>query len=84
MLGYLGYVSDSCSSKWGNVRFNKSTNLFRLMNLKHQDPTEKVHDHLVPWLLWRMWKNRNDFRFKRTDYSAPNAVSKAWENIENG
>ncbi|KAG2253338.1 hypothetical protein Bca52824_083474 [Brassica carinata] len=57
-------------------------NLARVMNLKHQDPTEKVYDDLVPWLLWRIWKNRNEFLFKGIDYTAPSTVSKAREDME--
>ncbi|XP_013662913.2 uncharacterized protein LOC106367640 [Brassica napus] len=57
-------------------------NLARVMNLKHQDPTEKVYDDLVPWLLWRIWKNRNEFLFKGIDYTPPSTVSKAREDME--
>ncbi|KAL0864081.1 hypothetical protein Bca101_043199 [Brassica carinata] len=49
-------------------------NIYRVLNIKHHSPDLKIHDDLVPWLLWRIWKNRNEFIFKWIDYSAPNGA----------
>ncbi|XP_018462688.1 uncharacterized protein LOC108833789 [Raphanus sativus] len=42
-------------------------------------PTEEVEEGFVPWLLWRIWKNRNEFVFRGTDYMAQATTRKAWE-----
>ncbi|XP_013738900.1 uncharacterized protein LOC106441652 [Brassica napus] len=55
-------------------------NLYRVMN--QQDQPESSRADLVPWLLWRIWKNRNEFLFKGIDYSAPSTVDKALEDME--
>lgn len=57
-------------------------NLYPALNQKHQDPIEKAHDELVPWLLWRIWRNRNEHLFRGKDYSAPNTVNKAMDDME--
>lgn len=31
----------------------------------------QVEEELVPWLLWRLWKNINEFIFRGKGYSAP-------------
>ncbi|CAG7885643.1 unnamed protein product, partial [Brassica rapa] len=34
---------------------------------------------LVPWILWRIWKNRNDFQYKGRDYDVISTLNKARE-----
>lgn len=36
----------------------------------------------MPWLLWRIWKNRNDFLFKGIDYPASGTIEKATEDMK--
>lgn len=40
---------------------------------------KKVEEALIPWFLWRIWKNMNEFAFKGKDYDAPATVYKAKE-----
>ena len=51
------------------------------MNLKKEFPREDVEEGLVPWLLWRLWKNRNEFNFRGKDYDARTTVKKVWEDV---
>lgn len=40
---------------------------------------EMIEEELVPWLLWRIWKNRNTFLFRNKDYQALEIIQKASE-----
>ena len=48
----------------GEMSDSLYANIYRVLNLKHHSPHLKIYDDLVPWLLWRIWKNRNEFIFK--------------------
>ena len=37
---------------------------------------------MTPWILWRLWKNRNDLVFKGKEYSAHQVINKAKEDVE--
>lgn len=39
-------------------------------------------DQLVPWLLWRIWKNRNDLVLHGKEYGAMELVEKAKEDMD--
>ena len=58
------------------------SNLHRVLNLNYEHAKEEAHDQLGPWLLWRIWKNRNEFIYKGKDYDAPSMVRKAREDME--
>lgn len=66
----------------GEMSYYLYSNLHWLMNLNYNYPKEEAHDHLIPWLLWRIWKNRNEFLFKGKDYDALSTVRKAREDME--
>lgn len=55
------------------------TNLHWVLNLKKEYPNEEVYELLVPWLLWRIRKNRNEYLFRGKDYSAHDTIQKAKE-----
>lgn len=57
------------------------SNLHRVLSLQERYPQEEARADLVPWLLWRLWKNRNNFIFQGKDYSAPDTVKKAIEDV---
>ena len=58
------------------------SNLCRVLSLQAQYPQEDVNAELIPWLLWRIWKNRNAFVFQNKDYVAPDTVNKAIEDMK--
>ena len=66
------------AGRWSDSLF---ANLFWVLNLKKEYPKEEVDEGFVPWLLWRLWKNRNEFIFRGKDYSAPTTVKKVWEDV---
>lgn len=37
---------------------------------------------IVPWLLWHLWKNRNELLFKGKEYEAGSLLKKAQEDSE--
>jgi hypothetical protein len=44
----------------------------------HLDNEEKIG----PWLLWRLWKCKNDYLFKGKDYTTQEVVRRANEEAE--
>ena len=52
-----------------------------VLNQKKDYPKEEVDAGFVPWMLWRLWKNRNEFVFRGKDYNAPTTVKKVWEDV---
>lgn len=66
----------------GEMSDSLYSNLHLLMNLNYEYPKEEAHDLLVPWLLWRIWKNKNEFLFKGKDYNALSTVKKTREDME--
>lgn len=41
-----------------------------------------IYCEIVPWLLWRLWKNRNELLFKGKEYEAESILRKAKEDAE--
>lgn len=66
----------------GTMSDSLYSNLWRVMSLQDRYPKEEACADLVPWLLWRIWKNRNDFLFQGKDYAAQDAVNKALEDMK--
>lgn len=58
------------------------SNLHWVLNLKKEYPKEEMEGDLAPWLLWRIWKNRNDFIFRGRVYPFTATVEKAKEDGE--
>ncbi|XP_056856670.1 uncharacterized protein LOC130506077 [Raphanus sativus] len=56
-------------------------NIHWVLNLKKEYPMEEVEESFAPWLMWRLWKNRNDFVFRGNDHDAALTVWKVWEDV---
>ena len=57
-------------------------NLFWVLNLEVEIPKLGKIGNLVPWLLWRLWKSRNELMFKGKEYDAPEVLRRAMEDFE--
>ncbi|KAG7583713.1 Reverse transcriptase domain [Arabidopsis suecica] len=57
-------------------------NLYHVLTLDNPQTPEENISTLIPWLLWRLWKNRNELVFKGKEFTAPQAVNKAKEDAE--
>lgn len=53
------------------------SNLHWVLNLKQEYPKEQVEEDLTPWIMWRLWKNRNELLFRSKEYTAQMYVEKA-------
>lgn len=42
--------------------------MFHVLNLEKKYPKDDIQVGLVPWLLWRVWENMNEFMFKGKEY----------------
>lgn len=57
-------------------------NLFCILNAKLVHPHLDIDGSIGPWLLWRLWKSRNDYIFKGKEYSAQEVVRRAKKDEE--
>lgn len=57
-------------------------NLFQALNMNQDHPNMNCGSKVIPWLLWRLWKSRNDLIYKGKDYNAAEVVRKALEDEE--
>ncbi|CAA0374546.1 unnamed protein product [Arabidopsis thaliana] len=57
-------------------------NLYWVLNLEVEIPKLGKIGNLVPWLLWRLWKSRNELMFKGKEYDAPEVLRRAMEDFE--
>lgn len=53
-----------------------------VFNLEKEGQNLAKAAHLVPWLLWRIWKNRNELISKGKEYNAQEVLTKAMEDQE--
>lgn len=58
------------------------SNIHHVLSAQMKYPKEEIAMELVPWILWRLWKNRNEFQFKGRDYDAVSTLNKAREDAE--
>ncbi|KAL9813407.1 putative ribonuclease H domain, reverse transcriptase zinc-binding domain-containing protein [Arabidopsis thaliana] len=57
-------------------------NLHKLLNITQCHPWLGDDGLVAPWILWRLWKNRNDLVFKGKQFDAPDVIRRAIEDEE--
>ncbi|KAG7586300.1 Reverse transcriptase zinc-binding domain [Arabidopsis thaliana x Arabidopsis arenosa] len=57
-------------------------NLYTVLNINQNDPHWAGKEKLIPWILWRLWKNRNEIIFKGREYEANEVLRRAIEDSE--
>lgn len=55
------------------------SNLFHVLNIRKEYPRDDFQAELVPWILWRLWKDRNELLFKGKEYEATSIIQKTKE-----
>lgn len=58
------------------------TNIHRVITITQTHPHEEEAEKLSPWIMWRLWKNRNDLVIKGVEFDAMATVLKAKEDRE--
>lgn len=57
------------------------TNLYRVMTVSTEHPQDADAEKLGSWLMWRLWKNRNELSVKGVEFDALETVQKAKEDM---
>ncbi|KAL9294084.1 putative ribonuclease H domain, reverse transcriptase zinc-binding domain-containing protein [Arabidopsis thaliana] len=57
-------------------------NMHRILNINQYHPHLGDDGMVAPWILWRLWKNRNDLVFKGKQFDAPDVIRWAVEDVE--
>ncbi|KAG7617742.1 putative ribonuclease H domain, reverse transcriptase zinc-binding domain-containing protein [Arabidopsis thaliana] len=57
-------------------------NLYWVFNLGNGNPQWEKASQLVPWLLWRLWKNRNELVFRGREFNAQEVLRRAEDDLE--
>lgn len=57
-------------------------NIYCIMNVNLVHPHLDNEEKIGPWLLWRLWKCKNDYLFKGKDYTTQEVVRRANEEAE--
>ncbi|KAL9302058.1 putative ribonuclease H domain, reverse transcriptase zinc-binding domain-containing protein [Arabidopsis thaliana] len=65
--------------EWAESLFR---NMHHALSAHKSQPQESDHHALIPWILWRLWKNRNDLVFKGREFTAPQVILKATEDMD--
>ncbi|CAE5960166.1 unnamed protein product [Arabidopsis arenosa] len=53
--------------------------MYWVLNLENECPQLKEQAILVPWLLWRLWKNRNELLFKDREFGVEEVLRRVKE-----
>lgn len=65
----------------GEMEDSHYSNLHRVMTVAKQHPQAAESECLGPWILWRLWKNRNELSIKGVEFDAVETVQKAKEDM---
>ncbi|KAG7593529.1 Ribonuclease H-like superfamily [Arabidopsis thaliana x Arabidopsis arenosa] len=57
-------------------------NMYCILNITQTHPHLGDEGSIGPWILWRLWKSRNDYIFKGKEYNALQVIKKAKEDVE--
>lgn len=57
-------------------------NMYWVLNLAREQPQMAKQALQVPWILWRIWKNRNELCFKDKEYNAEELLKRIAEDTE--
>ena len=58
------------------------SNIYHVLSVQKQYPNDDVQAGIVPWLMWRLWKNRNELIFQGKERAAEEIVRRAIEDAE--
>ncbi|CAA7055611.1 unnamed protein product [Microthlaspi erraticum] len=58
------------------------SNLYEVLHPESDHPLKEKSVKIAPWLLWRIWKNRNELIHKGREYNAQEVANKAVEDAE--
>ncbi|XP_013601216.1 uncharacterized protein LOC106412803 [Brassica napus] len=58
------------------------SNVYHVLSVQKAYPRDDIQADIVLWLLWRLWKNRNEFLFKGKEYEARSILKRAEEDAE--
>ncbi|XP_010425346.1 PREDICTED: uncharacterized protein LOC104710431 [Camelina sativa] len=72
-------ISAPQGGEWVDLLY---TNMYYVLNIKSQHPQLEGLDIIVPWLLWRIWKARNDYIYGGKDFDTSETLTKALEDVE--
>lgn len=50
-------------------------NLYWVLNFHKEIPSLASHSNMVPWIIWRIWKSRNELTFQGRDREATSIVN---------
>ncbi|CAE6102502.1 unnamed protein product [Arabidopsis arenosa] len=66
-------------SEWSDSLYQ---NIYYLQNINQEHPQMNPEGCLAPWILWRLWKSRNDYIFKGREISVQEVIRRAKEDEE--
>ncbi|XP_010490159.1 PREDICTED: uncharacterized protein LOC104767890 [Camelina sativa] len=75
----LSPIPAPSGGEWSNSLY---ANMFFVLNAASLYPQRDDLDKDVPWVLWRLWKSRNELIFKGKDFNPQNTVETALEDAE--
>ena len=58
------------------------SNIYHALNVQKEYPIEDIQAEIASWLMWRLWKNRNELVFNGKEYEAECILRKAREDAE--
>ncbi|XP_010445342.1 PREDICTED: uncharacterized protein LOC104727993 [Camelina sativa] len=79
LIWALALVPGPADGEWTESLY---TNLYWVLNLAEENGRLEKQAMIVPWILWRLWKNRNELVFKGRKFEAEEVTRRAVEDSE--